>query len=135
MSMNILKIGGVHIDMRSMNKIELVSPYLSILGPGSIWYDVLQVISPEKFTMLHGQCESVGVGGYILGGGVNVIGTFEKYGTAAEHVQQYTMVDAKGNILLISEGNTTVIEPFTRKAKHQIGYDSELFFAMKGMYT
>ena len=43
--------------MRSMNKIELVSPHLAILGPGSIWYEVLQEISPLRYTMLHGQCE------------------------------------------------------------------------------
>ena len=79
--------------------------------------------------------QSVGVGGYILGGGINVIGTYEKYGTAAEHVKQYTMVDSRGNILLISDGNTTVIEPFTRKALYQVKDDNGLFFAMKGEYV
>ena len=42
------------------------------------------------------------------------------------------MVDSRGNILLISNGNTTVIEPFTRKALYQIKDDYGLFFAMKG---
>ena len=43
--------------MRAMNKIELASPQLAVLGPGSTWYDVLQEIPPDRFTMLHGQCE------------------------------------------------------------------------------
>ena len=43
--------------MRAMNKIELASPHLAVLGPGSTWYDVLQEIPPNRFTMLHGQCE------------------------------------------------------------------------------
>ena len=42
------------------------------------------------------------------------------------------MVDSRGNILLISNGNATVIEPFTRKALYQIKDDHGLFFAMKG---
>ena len=42
------------------------------------------------------------------------------------------MVDSRGNILLISDGNTTIIEPFTRKAIYQFENDHGLFFAMKG---
>ena len=37
----------------------------------------------------------------ISGGGVNVVGTSERYGSAAEHVERFTMVDAKGRILLV----------------------------------
>jgi hypothetical protein len=36
-----------------------------------------------------------------LGGGVNVVGTSERYGSAADHVERYTMVDAMGRILLV----------------------------------
>ena len=46
-----IKQGGVHIDLRAMNKIELLSPYLAQLGPGSTWNDVLDVIPPTDFTM------------------------------------------------------------------------------------
>ena len=35
-------------------------------------------------------------------------------------------------LVLISDGNTTVIEPFTRKALYQIKQDYGLFYAMKG---
>ena len=37
----------------------------------------------------------------ISGGGVNVVGTSERYGSAADHVERYTMVDAMGRILLV----------------------------------
>ena len=30
--------------------------------------------------MVHGQCLSVGVGGFLLGGGVNWLGTYNKFG-------------------------------------------------------
>ena len=113
-----------------MNKIELLSPYLALLGPGSTWNDVLDVIPPTDFTMLHGQCRSVGVGGYLVGGGVNWVGTYEKYGSAAENVVRYTLVTADGTILKVSDGNTTVI-PASSPA-YQIQYDHGLNFALKG---
>ena len=40
----------------------------------------------------------MGVGGYLLGGGVNVIGTSQRLTSGASNVLQYTMVDAKGDI-------------------------------------
>ena len=33
-----------------------------------------------RWSYPHGQCPGVGVGGYLLGGGVNWLGTFNKYG-------------------------------------------------------
>ena len=30
-----------------------------------------------------------------------MVGTSERYGSAAEHVERFTMVDAKGRILLV----------------------------------
>ena len=96
------------MDMRRMNRIALAGPDLAILGPGGTWADVLAKLPPDQFTMIHGQCTSVGVGGYILGGGINVVGTSERYGSGADHVKRYTMVDAKGRILLVN-----VTEPGT----------------------
>ena len=120
----------MHIDLRGMNKIELLSPYLALLEPGSTWNDVLDIIPPTDFTMLHGQCRTVGVGGYLVGGGVNWVGTYEKYGSAAENVVRYTLVIADGTILQVSDGNTTVIH--ANSPAYQIQYDHGLNFALKG---
>merc|ERR1712042_287962 len=87
-----IKEGGVHMDMRSFNKMEMIVTSLSPtgkalkLGPGRLWGDVLEYAPPEKYSYPHGQCRSVGVGGYLLGGGVNWLGTYNKYGYGAEHV-------------------------------------------------
>lgn len=118
--------------MRRMNRIGLVSPHLAVLGPGGTWADVLRELPPSDFTLIHGQCTSVGVAGYILGGGVNVVGTSERYGSAADHVERYTMVDAKGRILLVSQSNTSVVDPDSGRAVHQLEHDHGLFQAMKG---
>ena len=72
--------------MREMNHVGLVNNHLAVLGPGGTWGDVLEKIPPTKFTMLHGQCLSVGVAGYLLGGGINYVGTSERYGSGARHV-------------------------------------------------
>ncbi len=43
----------------------------------------------------------VGVGGYLLGGGFNIIGTSNQYLSGASNVLEYTMVDAKGRIFKV----------------------------------
>ena len=104
--------GGIHIDMRSMNKIELINSLPSgasgtavILGPGSTWSRVLEHVPTHKYTMIHGQCLGVGVGGFLLGGGINAIGTSQRYQSGASNVLQYTMVDALGDIYKVSKNN------------------------------
>ena len=47
----------------------------------------------------------MGVGGYLLGGGVNVIGTSQRLTSGASNVLQYTMVDAKGDIYKVLKKN------------------------------
>ena len=94
--------------MRRMNKVHITTrePFenhgpAAILGPGSTWRRVLKYIPKDRFTMIHGQCTSVGVAGYILGGGVNIMGTSQRYLSAAANVLQYTLVDAEGRILKV----------------------------------
>ena len=48
------------------------------------------------------------MGGYLLGGGVNLVGTSQRYGLGAEHVLAATMVTADGDIAEVEEGMTTV---------------------------
>ena len=99
---------GIVIDMRRMNRLEFTTrepfepdgPAL-LLGPGSTWARVLKKAPQERYTMIHGQCTAVGVGGYLLGGGYNIIGTSNRYLSGASNVLQYTMVDAKGKILKV----------------------------------
>ena len=103
-------IGGVHIDLRAMNKVELIQRLPSgvqgtavILGPGSTWGRVLEYVPTSKYTLIHGQCLGVGVGGFLLGGGINAIGTSQRYNSGSSNVLQYTMVDAEGDIYKVSD--------------------------------
>ena len=104
--------------MRRMNKVEFVdtlpsnmSESVVILGPGSNWARVLEQVPSSKYTMIHGQCLGVGVGGFLLGGGINAIGTSQRYKSGASNVLQYTMVDAEGDIYKV--WNIDRIKPFS----------------------
>ena len=71
--------------MRAFNKIEIEDTSTSPtgkalrLGPGNTWGEVHEFAPPSQYSYPHGQCRSVGVGGYWLG-------TYNKYGYGAEHV-------------------------------------------------
>ena len=58
--------------------------------------------------MVHGDSYDVGVGGCLLGGCINTVGTFFRYGNGAEHVLKYEMVTAEGEIITISKSNVTI---------------------------
>jgi len=119
------KPDGIQLDLRGIRKIELMetsrssSGWAVKLGSGLSWNQVLDKLSPDKWTIVHGQCLSVGVGGFTLGGGANMIGTSARYGTAMEQVIEYRMVTASGEIITASDddgvkivsddGNTTFL--------------------------
>ena len=112
-----IKPYGIHIDMRSLNKIELTTRYpfgppgpALRLGPGQTWGRVLDRVPMDRYTYIHGQCTSVGVGGYLLGGGLQASGTTQRLGFGSFNVLEYTMVNADGNIMKISDTNITLID-------------------------
>ena len=53
---------------------------------------VLEVVPPSQWTVVHGQCLGVGVAGFTLGGGVNMVGTTARYGAAMEQVPCCTIL-------------------------------------------
>ena len=115
-----IKHYGIHIDLRSLNKIQLTSrhPFLPsgpalLLGPGQTWGRVLSIITPDHYTLIHGACLSVGVGGYLIGGGAQASGTTQRFGFGNFNVLQFTMVDSNGNIIKVSESNLTTIDTKT----------------------
>ena len=80
---------------------------------------------------------SVGVGGYLLGGGVNFSGTSNKYGFGAEHVLAYEMVTAEGDIATVEEGKTIITRSRNNSSKssglvkEEIKYSIYLFKVSK----
>ena len=73
------------------------------------------------------------MGGYLLGGGVNWLGTYNKYGYGAEQVEargtrvmemlqvlKIRMVTANGTILDLSPGRTVVHPKYPHETKQYI---------------
>merc|ERR1711970_364932 len=133
-----IKEGGGHMDMRSFNKVELVRTDRShtgaaaLLGPGRIWGDVLEFAPPERYSYPHGQCRSVGVGGYLLGGGVNWLGTYNKYGYGAEHILKMKVVVSDGSVAWVDKDKTDIFYPAESVRTVPHTQDNNLFFALRG---
>ena len=56
-----------------------------------------------------------------------MVGTSERYGSAAEHVERFTMVDAKGRILLVIH----FFKLFLHVSKFQLNYDCSNLLDMR----
>jgi hypothetical protein len=69
---------------------------------------VLRSIPPTSYSYPHGQCRSVGVAGYLLGGGVNWLGTYNKYGYGAENILAMRAVLSDGRIADVTPQKTEV---------------------------
>ncbi|CAI0644853.1 unnamed protein product [Colletotrichum noveboracense] len=72
-----------------------------ILGSGNNWGTVLQAASLLGRTLVSGQVKTVGLGGFIGGGGHGPLSSH--YGLAADQVLQATVVTSSGNILVANE--------------------------------
>ena len=61
--------GGITIDLRNLNGIELVEDgETTLVGTGNRWRDVYAKLEPLNRVVVGGRDSEVGVGGFILGG-------------------------------------------------------------------
>ncbi|KAF5520059.1 FAD-linked oxidoreductase apf9 [Colletotrichum aenigma] len=91
-----------HIDFNSQWPLPLSNDTENavILGSGNNWGAVLQAASLLGRTLVSGQVKTVGLGGFIGGGGSPLS---SHYGLAADQVLQATVVTSSGNILVANE--------------------------------
>ena len=100
---------GLHLDLRELNTVRLLkwrrsqTGLAALLGTGNTWARVLSFIPPTKYTLVHGQCLDVGVGGFLLGGGINALGASARIGWGAENVLMMKAVLADGRQAKITE--------------------------------
>jgi FAD/FMN-containing dehydrogenase len=65
------------------------------VAAGAVWSDVIDAVAPHGLTAMHGTSPSVGVIGYLLGGGLSFYG--RAHGLACNHVVAFDVVTADGN--------------------------------------
>jgi FAD/FMN-containing dehydrogenase len=80
---------------------------------GARWGDVVEAVAPHGLAVMHGSSPSVGVVGYLLGGGLSFYG--RRHGLAANHVRAFEAVTPDGVLRRID-------------AEH----NRDLFYALRG---
>ncbi|ESK85740.1 fad binding domain-containing protein [Moniliophthora roreri MCA 2997] len=95
---------GITIDMGNMNSITLTSDKKVVqLGPGNRWGPVYDALAPENLIIVGGRSNTVGVGGYLLGGGISHLNA--QHGLAAQNIVNYEIVLADGTIANVNDTN------------------------------
>ncbi|KAH8587140.1 FAD binding domain-containing protein [Bisporella sp. PMI_857] len=94
--------GGPLISTKQLNEIILDrTTETARVGPGNRWDDVSGALDGTGYSAVGGRMGNVGVGGYLLGGGLSFMST--EYGWAANSVLEYTLVLANASIITVSE--------------------------------
>ncbi|KKF92680.1 Bifunctional solanapyrone synthase [Ceratocystis platani] len=93
--------GGPLVSMREFNEVTLDRDTETIrIGAGQRWANVLNKLDGTGYTMVGGRMSDVGVGGFVLGGGLSFLST--QYGWAANNVLEYEIVLINGTVTTAS---------------------------------
>ncbi|KAL0959079.1 hypothetical protein HGRIS_014378 [Hohenbuehelia grisea] len=105
-----MDLGGLRHLILSGNR-EIVS-----VGPGLRWGEVYHALLPHNLTAAGGRSSDVGIGGFLLGGGISFLSL--EHGFGSDNVKEYEVVLTNGSVVLANKS--------TR---------SDLFWALKGGST
>ncbi|KAI0134319.1 FAD binding domain-containing protein [Xylariales sp. AK1849] len=96
--------GGPLISTKNLNEIVLDNTTETVrVGPGNRWDDVSAALDGTGYTAVGGRIGNVGVGGYMLGGGLSFLSA--EYGWAANSVLEFTLVLANASVVTVNETN------------------------------
>ncbi|KAM3504998.1 hypothetical protein MY11210_008135 [Beauveria gryllotalpidicola] len=115
---------GVSLDLRKLNYVDLEMESANktvTMGGGCQWGHVYKKLingHHNGYIINGGRCPSVGVGGFILGGG---LGPFTRsFGMGSDTLKEATVVTASGEIVTVSENH------------HPESREGQLFWALRG---
>ncbi|EFQ32572.1 FAD binding domain-containing protein [Colletotrichum graminicola M1.001] len=92
---------GPLISTKKLNQVVYDNSTNTVsVGPGNRWEDVHAALDGTGVTVVGGRIGNVGVGGYLLGGGLSFLST--QYGWAANNIVSVEMVLANGTIVTAS---------------------------------
>ncbi|KAG4415297.1 hypothetical protein IFR04_011552 [Cadophora malorum] len=93
--------GGIVLDLHHLNALELSEDReTAYVGTGNRWGAVYEFLKPWNLTVVGGRVGDVGVGGFLLGGGISFIS--RRYGWGCDNVRNYEIVLSNGTIANIS---------------------------------
>lgn len=105
--------GGLVIDLRDLDDVEVIAADLVRVGAGATWGRVAEALAPHGLAISSGDTSSVGVGGLTLGGGIGW--EVRGHGLTLDQLVEATVVTASSAILTVSER-----------------HEPELFWALRG---
>lgn len=90
--------GSVLIDLSALRTVEVdTEQRVARVGPGIHGMDLLAELAPHDLFFPVGHCSTVGIGGFLLGGGYGWLG--RKYGEACLSVRAVDVVTADGELI------------------------------------
>ncbi|KAK5062924.1 hypothetical protein LTR84_005000 [Exophiala bonariae] len=93
---------GITIDLGKIDQINLSDDRSVVtLGPGSRWLNVYTALEPLNVTVIGGRDAGVGIGGFLLGGGISFQSS--QYGFGCDNIVAYEIVLANGSMVIASE--------------------------------
>ncbi|KAI1185014.1 FAD binding domain-containing protein [Nemania serpens] len=96
--------GGPLISTKNLNQVILNPATGTVrVGPGNRWDDVAKALDGSGYSVVGGRIGNVGVGGYMLGGGLSFMSA--EYGWATNSVLEFELVLANASVVHVTESN------------------------------
>ncbi|KAF5680607.1 FAD-binding domain-containing protein [Fusarium heterosporum] len=96
--------GGIQFDLVKLKVLQIKRDEGTVLvGPGNTWGSVYETLQKEGLIVVGGRSANVGVGGYLIGGGISFYAA--RYGWGIDNVRSFEIVLANGRIVHASSEN------------------------------
>jgi FAD/FMN-containing dehydrogenase len=116
---------GVLISTKAMTEVTIdPRERTATVSAGAKWKSVVEAAAAHGLAPLNGSSSDVGVVGYIVGGGLPLMG--RTYGFAADHVQRMTVVTADGAVREVSPTSEPELFWGMRGGKGNLGVVTEI---------
>ncbi|KOS38668.1 hypothetical protein ACN38_g10495 [Penicillium nordicum] len=97
---------GLLVSTKNLNQVDYNrNDHTAVIGPGLSWEEAQKGLEGTGRTIVGGRMGGVGIGGYMLGGGMSFLST--QYGWAANNVLDYEVVLANGTIVHATESENS----------------------------
>jgi FAD/FMN-containing dehydrogenase len=90
---------GLVISTEKLNTVDIRGE-IATVGAGVINYNLYDALKAAKRTMTHGRCPTVGVAGFVMGGGIGF--DMRRLGVASDHLISAQIVLANGQLVSAS---------------------------------
>jgi FAD/FMN-containing dehydrogenase len=89
---------GVTLDLSQLNQIDIeTEAQTASIGPGCRWGEVYSTLQSKGYTVPGGRDSNVGVGGFVLGGGISFLSP--RVGLVCNAVTNFEVVLASGEVV------------------------------------